>query len=112
MKATSARQNPSGPSATSMNGRRLPIGVWNVSLQGPITSGSVKREQALGAEDDRDQRARVGEPLEQRRQVRRRRRQREREPERAEAEDPRQAALSLRQRDDVRRDARHLLQLL
>ena len=25
-----------------MNGRRLPSGVWNVSLQGPITSGSVK----------------------------------------------------------------------
>ena len=42
MKATSARQNPSGPSATSMNGRRLPIGVWNVSLHGPMTSGSVK----------------------------------------------------------------------
>ena len=41
MKAISARQNPIGPTATSMNGRRRPSGVWNVSLQGPITSGSV-----------------------------------------------------------------------
>ena len=24
-----------------MNGRRRPSGVWNVSLHGPITSGSV-----------------------------------------------------------------------
>ena len=42
MKATSARQKPSGASATSMNGRLRPRGVWNVSLQGPVTSGSVK----------------------------------------------------------------------
>jgi hypothetical protein len=41
MKATTARQKPIGPRATSMNGRRRPIGVWNVSLHGPITSGSV-----------------------------------------------------------------------
>ena len=41
MKATSARQNAIGPRATSMNGRRRPSGVWNVSLQGPITRGSV-----------------------------------------------------------------------
>ncbi len=41
MKASSARQKVSGPSATSMKGRRRPIGVWNVSLHGPITSGSV-----------------------------------------------------------------------
>jgi hypothetical protein len=41
MNAISARQKPIGPSATSMNGRRRPRGVWNVSLHGPITSGSV-----------------------------------------------------------------------
>ena len=40
MNAISARQKPIGPSATSMKGRRRPSGVWNVSLQGPITSGS------------------------------------------------------------------------
>jgi hypothetical protein len=39
MNAISARQNPIGPSATSMNGRRRPRGVWKVSLHGPITSG-------------------------------------------------------------------------
>src|SRR5215213_7095397 len=37
MKATSARQNPIGPRATSMNGRRRPSGVWKVSDHGPIT---------------------------------------------------------------------------
>ena len=41
MNAISARQNPIGPSATSMNGRRRPSGVWNESLHGPMTSGSV-----------------------------------------------------------------------
>ena len=41
MKAISASAKTIGPSATSMNGRRRPSGVWNVSLQGPITSGSV-----------------------------------------------------------------------
>ena len=41
MNAMIARQKPIGPSAASMNGRRRPIGVLKVSLQGPITSGSV-----------------------------------------------------------------------
>ena len=41
MNAISARQKPIGPSAASMNGRRRPSGVWKVSLQGPITTGSV-----------------------------------------------------------------------
>src|SRR5436190_7716379 len=41
MKATSARQKPIGPSATSMNGRRRPSGVWNVSDHGPITGESA-----------------------------------------------------------------------
>src|SRR5438045_2533874 len=41
MNATSARQNAIGPSATSMNGRRRPSGVWNVSDHGPITGDSV-----------------------------------------------------------------------
>src|SRR5436190_7654495 len=42
MNAISARQNAIGPSATTMKGRRLPSGVWNVSLHGPITSGSAR----------------------------------------------------------------------
>ena len=42
MNAISVRQKHIGPSATSMNGRRRPSGVWKVSLQGPITSGSVR----------------------------------------------------------------------
>ena len=37
MNGISSRQKPMGGSATSMNGRRRPIGVWNVSLHGPIT---------------------------------------------------------------------------
>ena len=41
MNAISARQNADRAMATSMNGRRRPSGVWNVSLQGPTTSGSV-----------------------------------------------------------------------
>ena len=40
MNAIRARQKPIGPRATSMKGRRRPSGVWNVSLHGPITSGS------------------------------------------------------------------------
>ena len=49
MNAIRARQNPIGPIATSMNGRRRPIGVWNVSLQGPITSGSVNANRPSAA---------------------------------------------------------------
>ena len=41
MNAISARQNASPGTATSMNGLRRPIGVRNVSLHGPITSGTV-----------------------------------------------------------------------
>ena len=41
MNGISSRQKPIGGSATSMNGLRRPIGVWKVSLHGPITSGSV-----------------------------------------------------------------------
>ena len=48
-----AGRSPSGPSAASMNGLRRPIGVWNESLHGPITSGSAQREEALGAEHER-----------------------------------------------------------
>ena len=41
MNATRASAKAIGPSATSMNGRRRPSGVWKVSLHGPITRGSV-----------------------------------------------------------------------
>jgi len=41
MNGISRRQNPSGNSAASMNGRRRPSGVWNVSLHGPITGDSA-----------------------------------------------------------------------
>src|SRR3954462_12325385 len=41
MNGISSRQKPSGPSAASMKGRRRPSGVWNVSLQGPITGDSA-----------------------------------------------------------------------
>ena len=41
MNGSSRRQKPSGPSAASMNGRRRPSGVWNVSLHGPITGDSA-----------------------------------------------------------------------
>src|SRR6266516_2980556 len=40
MNGISSRQKPIGPIATSMNGRRRPIGVWNESLQGPTTGES------------------------------------------------------------------------
>ena len=59
-----------------MNGRRRPSGVWKSSLQGPITSGRVSANEALRGEHQRDQRGRVRELPEQRRQVRRGRRQR------------------------------------
>ena len=41
MKAITVRANAIGGTATAMNGRRRPIGVWNVSLHGPMTSGRV-----------------------------------------------------------------------
>jgi hypothetical protein len=41
MNGISRRQNPSGSRATSMNGRRRPIGVWNESLQGPMMGESM-----------------------------------------------------------------------
>ena len=59
MNAIRARQNPIGPTATSMKGLRRPSGVWKVSLHGPITSGSVEREGAFGGEHERDQRRRA-----------------------------------------------------
>ena len=37
MNAISRSANPMGGTATSMNGRRRPSGVWNESLHGPIT---------------------------------------------------------------------------
>ena len=37
MNGISSREKPIGPSATSMKGRRRPIGVWKESLHGPIT---------------------------------------------------------------------------
>src|ERR1700675_3305208 len=40
MNAISRRQKPIGPIAASMNGRRRPSGVWNESLQGPMTGES------------------------------------------------------------------------
>ena len=49
MNATSASANAIGPSATSMNGRLRPSGVWNVSLHGPITSGSVSAKTPSAA---------------------------------------------------------------
>ena len=49
MNASSARQKPSGPTATSMNGRRRPSGVWKPSLQGPITSGRVSANRPSAA---------------------------------------------------------------
>ena len=75
-----------------MNGRRRPSGVWNVSLQGPITTGSVSANRPSAREHERDQRRRVGEVAEERRQVRGRGGEREGEAEGAEAEDPDEAA--------------------
>ena len=49
MNASRASANAIGPSATSMNGRRRPSGVWNVSLHGPITSGSVRAKTPSAA---------------------------------------------------------------
>ena len=49
MKASRASANAIGPRATSMNGRRRPSGVWKVSLQGPITSGSVSAKAPSAA---------------------------------------------------------------
>ena len=57
MNGISSRQKPSGPSAASMNGRRRPSGVWNESLQGPITGDTHRANSALGAEHEADQRA-------------------------------------------------------
>ena len=49
MNAISAKQKAIGPTAASMNGRRRPSGVWNVSLHGPITSGSVSAKTPSAA---------------------------------------------------------------
>ena len=49
MNAIRARQKPIGKSAASMNGRRRPIGVRNVSLQGPMTSGTVSANSPSAA---------------------------------------------------------------
>ncbi len=49
MNARIARQKPIGPSAASMNGRRRPIGVLNVSLHGPITSGKASAKTPSAA---------------------------------------------------------------
>ena len=90
MNGISSRQNPIGQSATSMNGRRRPSGVWKESLQGPTIGEIVEREDALGAEDHPDQAAGVREPVQQRRQVGRGRGDRERQPEGTEPELPEQ----------------------
>ena len=49
MKASSASAKAIGPMAAAMNGRRRPSGVWNVSLHGPITSGSVSAKNPSAA---------------------------------------------------------------
>ena len=49
MKATRDRQKAKAGSATSMNGRRRPIGVWKVSLQGPITRGTLSAKSPSAA---------------------------------------------------------------
>ena len=59
MNAISVSANAIGGTATAMNGRRRPIGVWNVSLHGPMTSGSVMREDPLRRQHRGDQHRRV-----------------------------------------------------
>ena len=86
MNAIRARQKPIGPIATSMNGRRRPIGVWNVSLQGPITSGSVRAKIPSAASTAPISEVDSVYCAEHRRQVGGRRRQRPREAERADAQ--------------------------
>src|SRR5581483_6179383 len=49
MNPTSARQKPSAGNAATMNGRRLPIGVRNVSLHGPMTSGTLRANRPSAA---------------------------------------------------------------
>ena len=86
MNAISARQKPIGPTATSMNGRRRPSGVWNVSLQGPITSGRVSAKTPSAASTAPISEVELGVLAEHRRQVGGGRRQRPGEAERADAE--------------------------
>src|SRR6476646_9728258 len=49
MNATIARQKPIGHNEANMHGRRRPIGVLKVSLQGPITSGKVSANSPSAA---------------------------------------------------------------
>ena len=88
MNGIRSRQKPSGPSAASMNGRRRPSGVWNESLQGPITGDTHRAKTPSAPSTSADQRALVGELVEERRQVGRGRRDREREAEGAETQVP------------------------
>ena len=85
MNAIKARQKPIGPTATSMNGRRLPSGVWNVSLHGPITSGSVNAKTPSAASTAPISEVEPVYCAEHRRQVSGGRRQRPGEAERADA---------------------------
>ena len=52
------RRTPSGGTATSMNGRRRPSGVWNESLHGPMIGESVSAKRPSAPSDDADQRRR------------------------------------------------------
>ena len=76
-----------------MNGRRRPIGVWNVSLQGPMTSGTVNANRPSAAITAAISVWESVNFCEQRREVGRGRRDRESEPERAEAEEPDERAI-------------------